>query len=156
MQITQDGHMPSAAPLVIRPPAVIRAYVAAFLVFWIVVVVWTTMIKHHGSSIAVGILFVGLGLALGFRLLRLGVTEQPNGDLQVRNNLGGRRLSRADVEGFRLGVQGGMRLAGNTVQALLTDNTIYSIDVTRTPSFLGGGRQTRQLAALQAWLSTSS
>lgn len=146
--------MQSAAPVVIRPPAVLRAYVAGFLVLWISVVVWTTMIEHHGPSMVIGIVFIAVGLTLGFRLIRLGVTEQPDGDLLVRNNLSSRTLSRTDVEEFRIATQDS-RLGGNNVQALLADDTIYSIDVTRWPALLGRGRVARQLTDLESWLGTA-
>lgn len=142
----------SESPVVIRPPAWVRVYVSIFLVVWVGVDVFTTMIRHHGSSVPVGIVFIGFALTLGSRLLSLGVSELANGDLRVRNNVSTRTLRRADVEEFRFGLAGGTRLSGRTVQALLVDATTYSIDVARSGPFLGGNRTSRELALLNRWL----
>ena len=89
---------------------------------------------------------------MAFRLLRLGVVEQPDGDLRVHNTFGGRVLRRTDVEAFRIGSHGGNLAVGRAIQVLLTDNTVYGLDVTSNPRFLGRGRTQRQLAALESWL----
>ena len=94
-------------PVSIRPPVLIRGYVAAFMVCWIGGVIWTTMIHHRGTSIAVGVLFIAFGTALAYRLFRLGVHADPDGTLTIRNNLSSRHLSRDQIEEFRLGSNGG-------------------------------------------------
>lgn len=124
--------MQANTPLAIRPPVLVRMYVAGFLVFWIVVLVWTIILRPRASSITVAVLFLGFAVTLGYRLVSLAVTELPNGDLRVRNNFGSRVLSRTDVEAFSI-----HRGPTNTVQALLTDDTVYRIDVTLSPKVLG-------------------
>lgn len=145
------GIMQANTPLAIRPPVLVRMYVAGFLVFWIVVLVWTIILRPRASSITVAVLFLGFAVTLGYRLVSLAVTELPNGDLRVRNNFGSRVLSRTDVEAFSI-----HRGPTNTVQALLTDDTVYRIDVTLSPRFLGRNRAKRQLAVLELWLHDGS
>ncbi len=113
------------------------------------------MIRHHGSSIAVGVVFIAFGVTLGWRLLRLGVHSEADGTLTIHNNLGGRRLSRAQIEEFRIGSNGGTRIGQRGVQALLRDGTTYGLDVCRTPFGIGTQRLTRQLDELNAWLRTA-
>jgi len=47
--------MTSSHQVSIRPPLALRVYVIAFLVVWNGGVVWTTMARHHGSSVIVGV-----------------------------------------------------------------------------------------------------
>lgn len=136
----------------IRPPVLIRVYVGVFLVVWIGTVVWTTMIRHHGSSAAVGVVFVAFGATLGWRLLRLGVQSQADGSLTIRNNVGGRRLDRGQVEEFRVGSNGGARIGQRGIQVLLRDGTTYGLDVCRTPFGFGTRRLSNQVDQLDAWL----
>jgi hypothetical protein len=115
-------------------------------------VIWTTMIRYHGSSTLIGIVFVAVGIAFAYRLLRLGVRSDPDGTLTIRNNIGSRRLTRDQIEEFRIGSNGGIRLGQRGVQALLRDGTTYGLDVGRTPFGFGTQRLTRQVDLLNAWL----
>ncbi len=140
----------------IRLPTLLRAYVIAFLAFWIGMVTWIAMIRRHGPSIAIGVVFIAYGLAVGYRLIRLGVTSAPDGTLTVRNNFGTRQLSRASIEAFRLGKSGSTRLGTQSIQALLRDGTMYSLDVTRSSLGLGRRRNQESLDALTKWLNAPS
>ena len=133
----------------IRPPLVIRIYVVAFSLFWVGACL-TILVQHGGQAAPVALLFIVFGLGMAYRLLRLGVTSDPTGALVVRNNFGSRRLTRAEIEEFRIGSIGGLRLTQRTVQALLRDGTVYELDICRVP--LGRKRVTRQLEELNSWL----
>ncbi len=140
----------------IRPPLLIRVYVVAFLIFWLAMVGWSTMIHAHGASAAIGLVFMAFGLGLGYRLLRLGVTSAPDGTLAIRNNLSTRVLTRTEIEEFRLGTSGGTRLGQQSLQALLRDGTVYNIDVGRYPLAMGKKQNAGRLQALTTWLHTTS
>ena len=140
----------------IRPPLLIRLYVGAFLVVWLGAVGWTSFIRHHGSSIVVGVLLVAIGVTMGYRLARSGITSAPDGTLVVRNSLGTRRLAASDIEDFRLGHDGGTRIGNHGIQALLRDGTTYSFDVTKMPFGIGRKLNARRLDLLREWLRSAT
>ncbi|MBV9821585.1 MAG: hypothetical protein JO144_05025 [Actinobacteria bacterium] len=147
--------MPPARQVDLRLPLVIRLYVGAFLVLWVGMLGWTTIVHHNGPSLIFGVVFLVVGCAIGYRMLRLGVSSDADGALLVRNNLGSRRLTRDDVEEFRLGSNGGARLGQRGIQALLRNGTTFGLDVSRTSLGLGQQRLNRQLDELNAWLRGS-
>ncbi len=146
------GTRGAPSELSFRPPLVLRVYVVALLAFWVVVVGRATLIHKHGGSVAIGVLFLAVGIAIACQSLRLGVWCRADGTLTVHNNLGGRRLTRSEVEEFRLGVTGGGRFGQRGAHALLRDGTTYQIDVCRRPAGIGRRGLQTQVDELNAWL----
>lgn len=138
----------------IRQPMLLRVYVVGYLVFWTGTITWTTVLRNHGSAVAIGLLFILFGIAIGYRMLQLGVHSGPDGTLTIRNSLGRRRLTRAEIEDFRFGTNGG-RLGMQSIHVLLRDGTVYRIDVTNTALGLGRKRNTASMGSLKAWLHDS-
>lgn len=111
------------------------------------------MVRHHGTSIVVGVLFLAFGLTLGYRMSRLAVTSQPDGTLRICNSLGTRSVKRSDIEEFRIGSSAGRRIGQRSILVLLRDGSIYGLNATRmTPFGLGSKRPHQQLALLKEWL----
>jgi hypothetical protein len=133
-----------------RQPWVMRVYVMGFLVVWVTAILWTTIRQSHGPSIAVGVVFIAFGVVLCYRLSRLGATSEADGTLTIHNNLGTRRLSRADIEDFRLSTSA--RFGPQSIQVLLRDGTAYGIDVTKS---IRPRRNAERLEALRVWLRDS-
>lgn len=146
--------MTSPEQVTIRLPSLVRAYVCVFMVVWVGMVSWTTMVRHHGASIIVGALFIAFGCALGYQILRLGVRSDPDGVLHVHNRFSNKQFSRSDIEEFRMGTNGGARLGQRGIQALLRDGTTYRLDVCGASLGIGTRRLDRQLDQLNAWLRT--
>lgn len=138
----------------IRPPLLARMWVAAFMLFWLGAVVWTTMIRQHGWSVAIGVVFIAFGALIGWRGVRLGVRSDSDGILTIHNSVGDRRLSRSQIEEFRVGANGGSRIGQRGVQVLLRDGTAYGLDVCGTPFGFGTRRLTTQVEQLNTWLRT--
>lgn len=143
------------AVVTIRPPAVLRLYAIAFMVVWSGGVIWTTMVRGRGAAPAVGALFLLFGGTLCYRLVRQAVLSRPDGVLEVRNVIGGRHLQHDQIEDFRLGQAGGKRFGQRSIQVLLTDGTVYALDVTRSGPFgLRAKTAERQLRQLKDWLAS--
>ncbi len=147
--------MPFPSQVDIRLPLVFRIYSAAFLLLWVATITWVTIIHNQGPSALMGVAFLVFGCAIGYRILRLGVRSDADGVLNVHNHLGSRRLTRSDIEEFRLGNSGGLRWGQRGIQALLRDGTTYSLDVCRTSSGMWTNRLHRHLDELNAWLRAS-
>ncbi|GAA1903374.1 hypothetical protein [Lapillicoccus jejuensis] len=145
--------MTPSGQVAIRLPLALRVVVAAFLAVWVGAIVWTTVVHPHGSSVVVGVVMCAFGVALGYRILRLGVSSGEDGVLHVHNPWASRDLSRGEIEEFRTGTDGGRRLGQRRVMALLRDGTAYNLDVCQAPPFgVGSTRMSRQLDQLNSWL----
>jgi hypothetical protein len=149
--IQADG---KPAQVAIGQPMLLRACVVGYLIFWTATIVWTMVLGDRLSSAAVGLVFIVFGLAIGYRVFRIGVRSGPDGTLTIRNNHSTRRLTRAEIEDFRFGGSGG--LGQQSIHALLRDGTVYRMDVTNTALGLGRKRNAAGLRTLRAWLHSSA
>lgn len=137
----------------IRQPLALRIFVVAFLVFWEGTLVRMMLLHARASSIAFFVLFAGFGLGIGYRSIRLGVSSTPEGTLTIRNNLATRVLTRPEIEDFRVGTSGGTTALGvQSLQILLSDGTVYGIDIGKLPLRLGEKQNGRRLQSLRNWL----
>jgi len=140
----------------IRPPKIIRIYVAVFTTFWcgLVLAGFVAGLVDGTPAALVPLGMFAFGATLGYRLLRVSVVAHGD-ELVIRNYLSTRRVAKQQVEAFRLGSPS-MGSFGQAAMALLRDDTVVSIDATAQPlRRLGGQRRLdAALADLRAWLSS--
>lgn len=143
-------------PVEIRPPVSARVYVAVFMVFWcgsLAVFGARAIARGVMPTLAVLPLMLAFGVAVGYRLFRLGVVAR--GDvLEVRNNFRSRTVARKDVEGFRVGSPSAAGFSsGQVIYVLLRDDSVLSLDVTSTSLPLRRSREqvNQRLQRLRAW-----
>jgi hypothetical protein len=125
-------------PYVIRPPIMLRIYVAVFLCLWCGGVVAFASPTQGRPAIVVPGLMIGFALTLGYLLVRSSVTCHDD-HLLVRNHLCTRRVARSEVEGFRIGTKGSQPLT-RTVFVLLRGGTVLALDAAERLSVLGRGK----------------
>jgi hypothetical protein len=141
-------------PYAIRLPLAVRAYVVIFMCIWCVPLLGASIgAAVHGSPGFVGfaVPMLAFGLALGYRIIRLSVTLNPD-DLLVRGYFHTRRIVRADIEGFRQGSQTNQPFT-RVIYVLLRDGTVFPLDVTAR-MYVGRGkaRLADRTRSLQSWL----
>jgi hypothetical protein len=113
------------------------------------------VVALHGSPAAViPVLMLAFGLTLGYRLLRMSVTLGPE-DLLVRNYFQTRRVSRAEVEGFRIGSVSTQPFR-RTIYLLLGDGSVLPLDVAGRANFSGRGKAVlaERMRVLQRWFDS--
>jgi hypothetical protein len=94
------------------------------------------------------------GVTIGVRLWRLGVIARGD-EFLVSNYFQTRRLTRAEIEGFRIGSSHHSMLFGRTIYVLLGDESVLPLDVTTRP-FVTKRQRARfdaQLNTLRRWVS---
>jgi len=138
---------------VIRPPALLRAYVVVFGFIWcggVVAGLVTALI--HASPVAVFLLvMLAFGAGLCYRLFRMSVELRP-GELLVRNYFRTIRVQVDNIEGFRVGSTAAQPLS-KSIHVLLGGDQLIPLDVTSRPYLFGRGADLldRRLAELKAW-----
>jgi hypothetical protein len=150
--VTADRSARTGVTLRLRPPAVLRVYVVAFLLVWFGMLAVTT-VNAGTSALPVVLAFVGVGGVLGYRLIRLGVDATPD-RLVIRNNVRNRIVPRAQVTGFDRGAPTNLPFGGLCVYALTSTSGVIGLGVTTAPTFIPGWcrRVDRDLTSLRKWL----
>lgn len=109
---------------------------------------------QNAPAVVFVVLILPLGLALGYRAVRLSVTCYDD-YLLVRNHVRTYRVPRSEIEGFRIGrkVHQSRTL---TIYARLRDGTVLPFDVAAWHLFYFGRGMTLkdQLRLLEAWLGS--
>jgi hypothetical protein len=148
-------HEPARADIQIalRPPAVLRVWVAIFPVLFLAFLV--VVVAPEGGTrtwiFAGGFAVTAL---LGWRLFRLAALGTADGRFVVRNHWQDRTLRREDIADVAVGRAVGRGGTSRSVLLLVHDGTSVPLDVTAT-SFRANvpTRLQQQAAAVRAWVS---
>lgn len=143
-----------SASFELRPLLVARIWAAGFGTFWCgaVIVGGINALRHGTSGVLVAAVMLIIGVALAYRLVTLGVFGRGD-ELVVRNNFRTRRLTRSEIEDFRVGSASGGLPVNKAISVLLMDGSLLNLDVTTCLTVLPRGRRRldQQLLTLRAW-----
>jgi hypothetical protein len=133
-----------------------RLYALGFSIIWCVAVAgFAALAASQGSPfVVIPILMLVVGVTIGVRLWRLGVIARGD-EFLVSNYFQTRHLTRAEIEGFRVGTSHHSMPFGRTIYVLLRDESVLPLDVTTRP-FVTKRQRARfdaQLNTLRRWVS---
>jgi hypothetical protein len=148
----------SAGVAVIRVPLAMRIYTVVFAFLWCGWLTWlvvTAADDGKPASIVTALLFIAFGIAVCARISRAAVLLQSD-VLVVRGQLRTRRISRAQIEGFRSGTTPPLSI-GRVVYVLLRDGSLIMLEATAGLYRSARGRTllADRVALLETWRTRS-
>ena len=134
---------------------VMRAYLVAFVLVWVVILfAFTTELAADKSPVVVlPTALLIIVISIGVRALRVGAVGDAD-RLVVRNYFATLKLPRRQIREFAPSTPGRPAVVGTTVQAVMRDGSGHTIDLFTRPLVTPGAREQfqRSLDQLNVWL----
>ncbi|MDQ1724164.1 MAG: hypothetical protein QOG52_1192 [Frankiaceae bacterium] len=132
-----------------------RVYVAVFGTFWCgaVLVGFVGGLVHKSAVAVVPGVMLAFGSTVTYRLFRVSAIVEGD-SLTVRNQFTTKKLTRSDIEEFRVG-RASNQPFGQAIHILIRDKSILAIDASARPCLTRRGKLllAHKRANLETWLS---